>query len=112
MAHKLSLETLEKRIAALETLASEPSVRASSISSGFLSGLSHWQMFLLEAELRFNEIVPVNPFPDVPPPRPPTACERECRLAFSADLINANWDPVKVANAVADRDACLGKCHD
>ena len=112
MANKISLETLEKRIAALENLASQPTVQASSVRPGLVTGLSPLQDFFLEAERRFNETVPVYPFPGYPFPPVQTPCETQCWIAYLADLNNAAGDIEKRLKAVEDYRICMRCCKD
>jgi len=102
------IEHLEERINALEAQVTFQNKTIHSLSyasslSGFLTGQSMWQRFLVEAERQFNLTYPVNPFPT--PPTPPPV--KDCWGEYTAALNKAGSDIDKRLEAVAAYKACI-----
>lgn len=104
------IEHLEERINALEAQVTFQNKTIHSLSyasslSGFLTGQSLWQMFLVEAARQANLTFPVNPFPTPPPPPPPPV--KDCWGDYIAALNKAGSDIDKRLEAAAAYRACI-----
>lgn len=111
MSDKPTLESLEKRIAALEAMVIETDNRSTMMLHGLITGLSPLQLFFREADRRMFESVPVNPIPrpDIPPL---TVCETRCETAYRAAVVMAGGDAASIEAARQERRECNRACRD